>query len=138
MLITSLLLMLGSPAEVPKVAPATDDPPIRVWLNENTYQPGDRATIKIRLADDGYVVVLRADAYGHLRILFPLDPGTDNFVKGGRTFEVRGRGDRDAFQVDDQSGTGTIFAAVSSQPFAFSGYVLGDHWDYKVLGGEDL
>ncbi|HWZ29386.1 MAG TPA: DUF4384 domain-containing protein, partial [Gemmatimonadales bacterium] len=130
--------MLGSPAEVPKVAPATDDPPIRVWLNENTYQPGDRATIKIRLADDGYVVVLRADAGGHLRILFPLDPGTDNFVKGGKTFEIRARGDRDAFQVDDDNGSGTVFAAVSAQPFTFNGFVLGDHWDYKVLSSEDL
>lgn len=140
MLLTALAFLLNTPVAAPKPirVSTSDDPPIRVWLNEDTYQPGDRATLKIRLSDDGYVVVLRADADGHLRILFPLDPGTDNFVKGGKTFEVRGRGDRDAFQVDDQSGTGTIFAAVSAQPFTFSGYVLADHWDYKVLGSEDL
>ena len=140
MLVTSLLLMLGNPAApAPKViAPATDDPPIRVWLNDNNYGPGDRATVKLRLADDGYVVVLRADGQGHLRILFPLDPGADNFVKGGKTFEVRGRGDRDAFQVDNEAGSGTIFAAVSAQPFSFTGYVLGDHWDYKVLSAQNI
>src|SRR4029077_12676205 len=138
MLITSLLLMLGTPVAAPKVVPATDDPPIRVWLGDNTYQPGDRATVKIRLADDGYVVVLRADASGHLRILFPLDPRTENFVKGGKTFEIRGRGDRDAFQVDDDNGSGTVFAAVSAQPFTFNGFVLGDHWDYKALSSQDL
>jgi len=140
MLVTSLLLMLGNPAApAPKIiAPATDDPPIRVWLNDQTYNSGDRATVKIRLADDGYVLVLRADGQGHLRVLFPLDPGADNFVKGGKTFEVRGRGDRDAFQVDDQSGTGTIFAAVSPQPFSFNGYVLGDHWDYRALAAQNI
>jgi len=140
MLMTPLLLMLGNPAApAPKVIlPATDDPPIRVWLNDQSYEAGDRATVKIKLADDGYVIVLRADARGHLRVLFPLDPGTDNFVKGGKTFEVRGRGDRDAFQVDDEEGTGTIFAAVSPQPYSFTGYVLGDHWDYKVLAAQNI
>ena len=142
MLLSALAFVLNSavvapPKPVPAVS-ASDDPPIRVWLDGDSYHPGDRATLKIRLSDDGYVVVLRADGDGHLRVLFPLDPGTDNFVKGGKTFEVRGRGDREAFQVDDQNGTGTIFAAVSAQPFTFSGYVLGDHWDYKVLGNEDL
>jgi len=140
MLLSALAFVLNSPvvAPPPKPVSASDDPPIRVWLSENTYQPGDRATVKIRLSDDGYVVVLRADGDGHLRVLFPLDPGTDNFVKGGKTFEIRARGDRDAFQVDDQNGTGTVFAAVSSQPFTFTGYTLGDHWDYKVLGDQDM
>src|SRR5579862_6767905 len=98
MLLTALAFVLSTPVVAPKPVSASDDPPIRVWLSDNNYQPGDRATVKIRLADDGYVVVLRADASGHLRVLFPLDPGTDNFVKGGKTFEIRGRGDRDAFQ----------------------------------------
>lgn len=139
MLITAMLMMVGAtPVTVPKVMSASDDPPIRVWLDADRYQPGDRATVKIRLADDGYVLVLRADTRGHLRILFPLDPSTDNYVKGGRTFEVRGRGDREAFQVDDDNGSGTVFAAVSQQPFTYSGFVLGDHWDYRVLESEDL
>ncbi|HYK10870.1 MAG TPA: DUF4384 domain-containing protein [Gemmatimonadales bacterium] len=141
MLLTALALALNTPLVAPQPVRAnlaSDDPPIRVWLNDDNYQPGDRATVKFKVSDDGYVVVLQADTRGHLRVLFPLDPNADNFVKGGKTFEVRARGDRDAFQVDDYSGTGTVFAAVSPQPFTFSSYVLGDHWDYKVLDGEDL
>jgi hypothetical protein len=141
MLLTALAFVLNTPFVAPPPArriSASDDPPIRVWLNDDNYRPGDRATVKFKLSDDGYVIVLRADTRGHLRVLFPLDPGADNFIKGGRTFEIRARGDRDAFEVDDQSGTGTIFAAVSDQPFAFNGYVLGDHWDYKTLDNEDL
>lgn len=141
MLLTALAFVLNTPIAAPLPArriSASDDPPIRVWLNSDNYQPGDRATVKFKLSDDGYVIVLRADTRGHLRVLFPLDPGADNFIKGGKTFEIRARGDRDAFEVDDQSGTGTIFAAVSDQPFGFNGYVLGDHWDYKALDSEDL
>ena len=61
-----------------------DDPPIRVWLNQDSYfLQGDKARVNVKLADDGYVVVLRADADGRVRVLFPLDPGQDDFVRGG-------------------------------------------------------
>src|SRR5439155_612281 len=41
----------------------TDDPPVKVWLNhDNYFQRGDKARVNVRLADDGYVLVLRADA----------------------------------------------------------------------------
>ena len=141
MMIMSLVALLGTtplPPARPAAAQVTD-PPIHVWLNsDNVFERGDRARVKFKLADDGYVVVLRADAYGRVRVLFPLDPGTDNFARGGKTFEVRGRGDRDAFEVDDDSGQGTVFAAVSPQPFTFTQYVRGDHWDYRVLGQQPV
>jgi len=82
------------------VLSATDDPPVKVWLNhDNYFERGDKARVNLRLADDGYVLVLRADADGRVRVLFPLDPSDDNFVRGHETIEVRGRGDRGAFFV---------------------------------------
>src|SRR5439155_7810249 len=83
------------------------------------------------------VVVLRADADGRVRVLYPLDPGADNFVRGDHDFELRGRGDRETFFVDDASGNGTVVGAWSSRPFHFERYVRGDHWDYRVLAGSD-
>ena len=71
----------------------------RVTLNHQTYNRGDRARVTVRVRDDGYVVVLHEDADGHVRVLFPVDPGDDNFLKGGQEYEIRGRGDREAFQV---------------------------------------
>src|ERR1041385_1194655 len=116
------------------VVSVTDDPPVKVWLNhDNYFQRGDKARVNVRLADDGYLLVLRADAEGRVRVLFPLDPSNDNFVRGHETIEVRGRGDREAFFVDDREGSGLVLAARSSTPFKFDEFVRGDHWDYRVL-----
>jgi hypothetical protein len=136
MLLPLMLSLAGSP-----LAPATaasarvmnDDPPVKVWLNHDNFQRGDRARVNVRLGDDGYVVVLRADADGRVRVLFPLDPGDDAFVRGGETIEVRGRGDREAFYVDEREGSGLVVAARSATPFKFDPFVRGDHWDYRVL-----
>src|SRR6266704_1898725 len=116
------------------VVSATDDPAVKVWLNhDNYFQRGDKARVNVKFADDGYLLVLRADAEGRVRVLFPLDPSNDNFVRGHETIEVRGRGDREAFFVDDREGSGLVLAARSSTPFKFDEFVRGDHWDYRVL-----
>ena len=40
------------------VVSATDDPPVKVWLNhDNYFQRGDKARVNVKLADDGYLVV---------------------------------------------------------------------------------
>src|SRR2546427_13232354 len=116
------------------VVSVTDDPPVKVWLNhDNYFQRGDNARVNVRLADDGYLLVLRADAEGRVRVLFPLDPSNDNFARGHETIEVRGRGDREAFFVDDREGSGLVLAARSTTPFKLDEFVRGDHWDYRVL-----
>ena len=113
----------------------SDDPPIRVSLN-SYYERGDNAKVRLRLAEDGYVVVLRVDADGRIRVLFPLDPSDDDFVRGGREFELRGRGGRETFYVDDRSGTGIVLAARSADPFHYDRFVRGDHWDYRALAND--
>src|SRR5438552_1818047 len=107
-----LTLMVSLLASAPPEAIRSDDPPIKVSLNQDNYfVRGDRARAKIRTAEDGYVVVVRADAQGRVRVLFPLDPTDDDFVRGGHTDEVRGRGDREAFYVDDSDGARLVLAA---------------------------
>src|SRR5438046_6619625 len=133
-LMVSLLASAPAPPERASDAIRSDDPPIKLSLNQdNDSQAGDRARVKIRTAEDGYVVVLRSDAQGRVRVLFPLDPTGDDFVRGGHTIELRGRGDREAFYVDDSDGSGLVLAARSAAPFKFDGFVGGDRWDYRVL-----
>ncbi|HET9707172.1 MAG TPA: DUF4384 domain-containing protein [Gemmatimonadales bacterium] len=128
-----------SPAVAPRTTVESDDPPVRISLNSSgEYYQGDRAKVRVRLAEDGYLLVLRADADGRVRVLFPLDPGDDDFVRGGHDFELRGRGDRESFFVDDVRGTGTILAARSSAPFRYDRFVRGDHWDYRVLASDRI
>src|SRR5216684_274463 len=117
-----LLLLLAAPAPSPAAGTAvrSGDPPVKVWLGE-----------------DGYLVVLRADADRRVRVLFPLDPGDDAFVRGGRAIELRGRGDREAFSIDEREGSGLVLAARSVTPFKFDEFVRGDHWDYRMLTARD-
>jgi hypothetical protein len=130
------LLFDGTPA-TPVVA-AHDDPPIQLWINnDRRFLPGDRVKVQVRTEDDGYLIVFHADPDGYLRVLFPLDPDKDNFVRGGKKYEVRGRGGREAFEADGK-GRGTVYAAVSREPFRFEGFVLGDHWDYRALAPSRL
>jgi len=110
------------------------DPAIRISLNQDGhYTRGDKARVEVRTARAGYLVVLHADPDGRVRVLFPLDPADDNYVRGGKTYEVRSRGDREAFYIEHSSGTGTVLAAVSIDPFRWSDFVIGDHWDYRNL-----
>jgi hypothetical protein len=135
MMLPLLLSLVWSAVPAP-AAPAVlnDDPPVKVWLNhDNYFQRGDKARVNVRLADDGYLVVLRADTDGRVRVLFPVDPSDDGFVRGRETIEVRGRGDREAFYVDDREGSGVVLTARSAAPFKFDEFVRGDHWDYRVL-----
>ncbi len=128
-----LLLWLAGPAPTEAgTAAVRDDPPVQVWLNQdNAFRRGDRAQVRVRVAEDGYLIVLRADADGRIRVLFPLDPGGDHFVRGGEMREIHGRGAREAFVVDDGDGTGKVLAAWSQLPFQFADVVRGDHWDYR-------
>src|SRR5881397_2039488 len=138
MVLALMVSLLASAPPDPASALRSDDPPIKVSLNQDNYfERGDRARVKVRTAEDGYVVVLRSDAQGRVRVLFPLDPTDDDFVRGGRTIEVRGRGDREAFYVDDADGAGLVLAARSAAPFKFDEFVRGDHWDYRVLSVRD-
>src|SRR6266705_2927121 len=93
MMLALMASLLGA-APVTPAAPtaASDDPPIKVWLNQDSY-----------------------------------------FQRGGNTLEVRSRGDREAFSIDEREGTGVVLAARSVAPFKFDEFVRGDHWDYRVL-----
>src|SRR5438445_97473 len=136
MILTLTLALVAAAPAAPRASTAAraDDPPIHIWLNsDNTFFSGDRARVHIRAAQDGYLVVLRADGAGHVRVLFPLDPGADAFVRGGDKKEIRRRGGREAFIADEREGSGLVFAAWSKSPLKVDQFVRGGHWDYGAL-----
>ena len=116
--------------------PRIDDVPVRVRLNHEQLEVGDRARVYIKTARDGFLVILHADPQGRVRVLFPVDPDADNFVRGGRELELRSRSDREALQIDAE-GTGTVLAAFSVDAFQFDELTRNGHWDFLALGGPD-
>src|SRR5882724_9736747 len=134
-MLTSLLLLaatagLAGPS-------AKQDPPIHIWYNsDGDFVYGDRAKVYARAAESGYLVVLRAEENGRVRVLSPVDPGDDQHVSGGRKYELKGRGGREAFVTEDSSGQGTVLAAWSKTPFTFDRYVTNGRWDLDALSGQ--
>ena len=140
MLMSLLLLALPGPAVAPAAArSAGDDPPVHVWFNsDGNYAYGDRAKVYTKSAQDGYEVVLRSDGAGRVRVLFPLDPQGDQRITGGKKYELKGRGGREAFIADDSSGHGTVLAAVSKSPFRLDEFAQNGQWNYQALSDQHV
>lgn len=136
-MLTTILMSLTVPVAAAAADPGSwfaSDAPIQVWLSKSErLERGDRVRVYARAEMDGYLVVLHAEPSGRVRVLFPLDPGEDNYVRGGASYEMRGRGNRAGLQIYDASGSGTVFAAFSRDPFRFDEFTRGDHWDYTQL-----
>ena len=132
-LILSAVLGIPTSALVP-APPSQQYPEIRIGLNDDgRYQRGDPVKVQVRARNDGYLLVLNVDPSGRLRVLFPLDPGDDNFIRGGRKYDIANRGGQEAFVISARSGHGTVYAAVARNRFQFGRYVRGDRWDLVVL-----
>jgi hypothetical protein len=128
------LLLLVSPAAPMAGGTPHTDPAVQVTFNDDgRYVYGDRARVYVRPATDGYLLVLRSDDRGNVRVLYPLDPDDDQSANGGKKYEVKDRGGREAFVAEDTSGQGTVLAAWSKTPFDASQFDRNGHWDLQAL-----
>jgi hypothetical protein len=110
-------------------------PRIEVWSShgDGVYTRGQGVRVYFRTDQDAFVTLFRVDTDGRVRVLFPRDPWEDNFVRGGREFEVQGSGERSAFYVDDYAGVGYLFGVAAADPFEYGAIESGDHWDYRAI-----
>jgi hypothetical protein len=134
-MLTSLILgslLLGPTTPDP-------DPALRIWFNrdEQQYNRGERVGVFLQTRDDQYVVVLHLDPDNRIRVLFPIDPNDDNYVRGGKRYKVLSRGGRDGF-VAEVAGQGVVFAASSAEPFRFDEFAGQTYWDYRALNQATL
>jgi hypothetical protein len=137
----SLLLLAGlgltaAPAPVPTWV---EDPPVRVWFNsDGNFAVGDRAKVYVKSNEDGYLVVLRADADGRVRVLFPANPDDDQRITGGKKYEIKSRTGKEAFVASDTGSHGVVVAALASVPFRFDGLTDENRWDLRALAAGDV
>ena len=111
-----------------------DEPAVRVTINSrNVFDAGDRARVRVRVRDDSYLIVVMADPSGRVRVLYPASPTDDDFVHAGEEFDVRGGGQDASFVVDGGRGMGTVYAAVSKDPFDFQQLATGSEWNYGAF-----
>lgn len=113
-----------------------------LWTNhsDNEFYIGDNIVLNYRVNDDAFVAVYSVDTRGRVRLLFPTDPGDDNYVRGGVTYRLPdGRDDFD-LSVTGPEGTETIQIVTSRERFPIpdwynSGLVanasdIDDYMDY--------
>lgn len=128
----------AAPAAVLRRALAEHNVSIVVWTDRSDiYRRGERVRVYFKAETDAYVTILRVDTDGRVRVLFPGRPWDDNYVRGGRRYEVRSPyGDRGryAFTADDYPGQGYLFAVASIEPFAYHAFVSNGRWDYYQVG----
>jgi hypothetical protein len=106
-----------------------DEPAVRVTLNsQNVFDPGDRARVRVHVRDDSYLVVLHAQPNGMVQVLYPTNPGDDNFIHANTDVDVQGSGMDASFVVANTRGSGTVYAAVSKDPFHFDAFSNGAQW----------
>lgn len=115
------------------------DPAVRISLNnDGRYERGDQGRVKVRVAQDGYLIVLHADPDGRVSVLYPLDPSDDAFVRGNSWYQLRDRGgQKEVFDVPTDDGRGVILAAVSRAPLHFGRFERNRHWSYDALNARD-
>lgn len=134
--VLSLVLPLLATPSVTPVGPSTlaaDEPPVRLWLSgDRRFEPGDRARVQVEARDDGFLLVLNYDTDGRVRVLFPLDPRDDGFVRGGRRYEVRDVRSRESF-VAGREGAGFVYVALSPDPWNLRGWARAAGWDYDLI-----
>lgn len=111
-----------------------DEPPVRLWLNgDRRFEAGDRARVQVEARDDGFLLVLNYDTDGRVRVLYPIDPLDDGFVRGGRRYEVRDPRERESFVVG-REGAGFVYVALSPDPWDLRAWSRGSNWDYDRIG----
>ena len=138
MLTNIVLLGLLTTTPTPRVplhGAFTVRPRIEVWSNhgDGVYNRGQGVRVYIRSDQDGFVTLFRVDTDGRVRVLFPRDPSEDNFVRGGRDFEILSSDNSTAFYIDDYPGVGYLFGVVAADPFDYAAIESGDHWDYRTI-----
>ena len=135
----SLLLLAGHALVAPAIPAEAKDPPVRVWFNsDGNYTAGDRARVYVKAREDGYLVVLRADADGRVRVLFPANPDSDQRITGGKKYEIKSRTGKEAFVASDTGSYGIVVAAIAASPFRFDGLVEENRWDLRALSAGDV
>jgi len=92
---------------------------VEVWANhsDGEYYVGDNIVLYYRTNRDAFVAIYSIDCQGRVNLLFPSEPGEDNFVNGGVTYRLPGGGDDFDFVVSGPEGAENIQIIASRERF---------------------
>ncbi len=92
---------------------------VEIWTNHNDgeYYEGDKIVIHYRTNADAFVAIYSIDTRGRVNMLFPSEPGEDNFVQGGVTYHMPGKWDEYDLVISGPEGVENIQIVASRDRF---------------------
>lgn len=92
---------------------------VEIWPNhsDGEYYDGDNVVLHYRTNRDAFVVIYSIDSRGRINLLFPSEPGEDNYVKAGVTYRLPDGLDDFDLVVTGPEGMENIQAIASRERF---------------------
>ncbi len=92
---------------------------VEIWTDhgDDEFYEGDKVRFYYRVSRDAFVAIYSIDSKGRLNLLYPSHLEQDNFVSGGVTHSLPGRGDDYDLEVSGPEGVENVQIIASREPF---------------------
>jgi len=111
-----------------------DPPAVDVWLDEVTYDYGQRIRPLFSAENGAYVTIVRVTTDGELRVMYPKRPALQKQYVQGQTVDTRmSYAGTPIYNVYESRGTGFVFAIASYDRFDYSYFTSSGEWSVARL-----
>ncbi|MGH9418555.1 MAG: DUF4384 domain-containing protein [Thermoanaerobaculia bacterium] len=110
-------------------------PQIDLWLDQVSYNVGDRIAPHFQSESGAYVTIVRVTSDGEVRVLYPQRPRDQRSYERAQLVNDRvpySSIDR-RFEVYESEGMGFVFAIASYSKFDYSYFAAGSDWSINRL-----
>jgi hypothetical protein len=88
---------------------------VNLWSDRDSYRKGDQASFFVRCNDDCYLTLVDFSTSGDVRILFPNQHDSKNYLKAGKTYRIPGRDAKEGYKIQGPAGTEVIRAIATRE-----------------------
>lgn len=115
---------------------------VDVWTDRDdgsNYYEGDDITIYFRTSEDAYVTIYDLDTRGNVNLIFPPEPGDNNYVQAGEIYMIPERSDDYTLTLEGPPGNEHIQMVASTEYFPVPDWrgprsVYEKDWGFKYDG----
>lgn len=118
------------PAKVVKPTPKLGD--IKVWMNKETFQVGEKMEIFFEVTQPMFVRIVTINSAGKMSTLFPNSYQNDNFVQPGRAIRIPPVTSPVTLKVRAPVGIDKIRIAASLNPIGVDAFPLGEDGEFTT------
>jgi TolB-like protein len=89
---------------------------VKVWTDKKEYTVGDKISIFVKAEKPCYLILFDVRPNGETNMIFPNQNSKDNFIEGGKTYQIPVKSSGIEFHVQGPAGLERLKALVSTQP----------------------